>query len=281
MLLNSVILVLQETLEAALLVTVLLAIGYQQRYKNSWLFIGIFVGVILSVLYAGSMDEISEWFDNLGQEIINALLQGIITLFIVFCTWAISRRQWHTNRQEAAQYRKVAFIFMFCAATTVALAITRESYEILLYLSGFFRQKDYFQTVMVGSSLGFGIGLSFGVLFYYGLLALPDKWRLDIPVVFLALFAGNMLSQAVLQLTQADWISSAGAIWDSSQWLPENSLTGQLLYALVGYEATPSAAQVFVYIIGVLLVLVSRSAGRYTMRSHTGKIHDVTHPRDA
>jgi hypothetical protein len=243
MLLSSVTLILQETLEAALLVSVLLVISHQQQNKSRWLLFGIAGGVLLSFLYAGYMVEISEWFDYVGQEIVNATLQILTTILIVVCTWA-------------AYKNRFANIFIFCAASAVALAITREGSETLLYLNGFYQQQDYFHTVMIGAAIGFSIGLSVGILFYYGLLSLPGKWRLGAPIILMALFAGNMLSQAAQQLTQADWISSIGTTWDTSAWLPESSIIGQLLYALVGYEASPSVAQLIAYVVGVTLVLV-------------------------
>jgi len=84
----------------------------------------------------------------------------------------------------------------------------------------------------------------------------------------MALFVGNMLSQATLQLTQADWIPSTHAIWDSSHWLSENSILGQSLYALLGYEATPSAVQLIAYIGGIFLVLTFAVTGKYSKTSH-------------
>jgi len=266
MLLSSVILVLQETLEAALLISVLLTISNQQWSRVAWLLFGICGGMVLSYLYAGYMGEISEWFDYVGQEIVNASLQVLTTFLIVVCTWAAYKSQRRGSVVRQSQANPFASLFVICAAVAVALAITREGSEILLYLSGFFQQPEYFRTIMVGSSIGFSIGLSIGILLYYGLSSLPIRWRLEAAVFLMALFAGNMLSQAVLQLTQADWISSTRTFWDTSHWLPENTILGQLLYALVGYEATPSAAQLIAYAAGVVLVLVFRAAGKYSRR---------------
>jgi high-affinity iron transporter len=36
-------------------------------------------------------------------------------------------------------------------------------------------------------------------------------------------------------------------VWDTSDWVAETSVTGQLLYALLGYEATPTLTQLIVY----------------------------------
>ena len=260
MLLNSVILVLQETLEAAFLISVLLAISYRQWSRIAWLPFSLSAGFILSLWYALKMGAVSEWFDYMGQEVVNATLQILIMLLIVFCTWAFFKSRHVDDGGDLSRHSRFAAMFTFSAAGAVALAITREGSEIFLYLSGFFQQSEHFQPVIIGSSVGFGIGVSIGILLFYGLLNLPGSWRVRVPMYLLALFAGNMLSQAALQLTQADWISSAQALWDSSGWLPENSVVGQLLYALVGYEATPSGIQVIAYVIGVTLVIGSAIA---------------------
>ncbi len=207
------------------------------------------------------MSTISEWFDYVGQEVVNAMLQILITLLIAVSAWAFFRfKNTPTPDSDATKLRYSA-LFRMSAAGAVAMAVTREGSEIFLYLSGFFHQSEYFQPVMIGTFLGFGIGVSVGTLLFYGMLNQPQSWRLRVPVFFLALFAGNMLSQAVLQLIQADWISSTRALWDSSAWMPENSVVGQLLYAFIGYEATPSGIQIVAYFAGLILVIAASIAG--------------------
>ena len=66
------------------------------------------------------------------------------------------------------------------------------------------------------------------------LLVFSKTTALRIGMVLLALFAGNMAAQAILLLTQADWLPYTPALWDSSDRLPEYTVSVQLLYALVG-----------------------------------------------
>ncbi len=155
-----------------------------------------------------------------------------------------------------------ALLFSFCAAASVGLAITREGSEILTYLVGFLQQGDKRQAVLIGSGVGFGIGASIGVLIFYGLMALRGRVAAWFPLFLLALFCGNMLAQSALQLTQADLLQSGPALWDSSGWLPEDSVAGRLLYALMGYESRPSTAQVACYMAGASAVILSALLGR-------------------
>lgn len=264
MLLSSVILLLQETIEAAVLFAVLAALASMIKYRKAWLFWGLAGGLLLAYLYAGNMGIISTWFDYVGQEIVNAVLQISITLALAALAWTIA-----PSRPESGN---CAVLFWPLAALAVVLAVTREGSEVFLYLGGFLHQGDKLQAVLMGSGIGFSIGLSLGFLLFYSLVGLPGKWAPGVSLLLLALFAGNMLAQAALQLIQADWISSASPLWDTSGWVQEQSITGQLLYALIGYEATPSAAQVASYLAGAALVLAAFAASSKIRARNSGAI---------
>lgn len=258
MLLNSVILVLQETLEAALLASVLTALSFRQRLRMRWLPIGLCLGALLAWGYAANIGIVSEWFDYVGQEVVNALLQITIAMALVVLTWDSFRND---GGSVPGQVRTLP-VLQWCAVLAITLAITREGADVLMYLGGVLQQADKPQTIIIGSGIGFSIGISVAFLLFYGLVGLKENWGSAATLALLAMFSGNMLSQAALQFTQADWISSTRAVWDTSSWWPEDSISGQLLYALIGYEATPSAVQVASYVTGVLLVLLAAAAGR-------------------
>ena len=96
------------------------------------------------------------------------------------------------------------------------------------------------------------------------LIAQPARRALSISLGLLLLIGAGMSSQATRLLIQADWISAGGALWDTSGILAEDSLSGQLLYALVGYEASPSALEVAAYVAAIAFLLTAFSAGRLT-----------------
>lgn len=259
MLLNSVIFILQETLEAALIISLLLAIGFFCAIKIRWLFYGLGLGLVGACVYAYNMRVISEWFNYVGQEVINAFIQisivGLIGSYtFLICAFLIPRL--HGVFHKGVDKQLCGKLHMFIACNIVALAITLEGSEILVYLSGFFQQSEVFPAVVLGSSIGFGLGLSIGIILYYTLANLPPRWRLTTPFILLGIFAGNMASQAASQLTQADWLPYTPALWNSSTIISEASVTGRLFYALFGYEATPSLAQALAYAAGVTLVLI-------------------------
>lgn len=259
MFLNSVILVLQEMIEAALLISVLLVFThlFQRSWdksfvlRTSWVALSIVIGALGAALYSYYTPQISEMFDYVGQEILNASIHLLSLLLVCLLAFLVPNSRF--ARDVAGRARLAAF----CMTGIVMLAIVREGSEIIQYVGGIAGQEENFTAVVLGGFIGAGIGVSTGVLLFYGLINLSVNWSFRISLGLLCLIAGNMGSQAVLLLTQADWLPFTPIAWNSSAALPENSIVGHLMYALVGYEATPSILQVCIYLLGVVLIVIS------------------------
>ncbi|MCW8922252.1 MAG: FTR1 family protein [Gammaproteobacteria bacterium] len=244
MLLSSVIIILREVLEGAILMSVLLALSSLRGINLRWSLISLLFGIIGALIYAAEFETISTWFDYVGQEIVNSTMHVIIVLFLT--SFALL---YQTHEQS---YTKTKNTFMIIV---VALTIVREGSEILLYFSGYLDKSDVLPSVILGGTIGTGIGMSIGALLYYSLTYLIPTHAKKIAYILLAFFSAGMLAHAVTMLTQADWLPARHILWNTSSWLEENSLMGQLLYAIIGYEATPTATQLTAYVIGLLLLL--------------------------
>lgn len=240
MLLDAVVIVLREVLEAALLISLLLALGMLSEMGRRWLWVAFVVGGLAAVGYAANIASISESFDYAGQELLNASLQGCIWL-AVLGLFVISQRR---------PYRKSLLALLM--ALTVALALARELSEILLYVQSYGEASGNMPTVLAGALIGLITGSSVGVLMYFSLLWLGQPRIIsNVAHGLLAVVIGGILTQSVSLLEQVDYLPALAPLWDSSSWLPERSLAGQLLYALLGYEATPSAWHLAAYLLGL------------------------------
>ena len=248
MLLTSVIIVLREVLEAALLVSILLALSSVLGISRRWLGWSLVFGMAGALAYSLGVAAISDWFDGVGQEVTSAALQFLIYLLLLMFAFLVLRNSGPRRLSDKQ--------IMLVMAAIVSLAVTREGFEVLVYIYGFSGDLPRFATILLGSAIGASIGVSIGALIYYFVSSLSYRQSLVIGIGLLALVAAGMLSQAVLLLIQADWLPSQLPIWDSSEWLSEHSVTGQLLYALIGYEATPTALQASFYFGGLLLLLI-------------------------
>lgn len=256
MMLDAVIIVLREVLEAAMLASLLLAIGKLSGIRFFWFFASALVGLVGAYGYARAMGWVSTLFDYTGQERVNGFIQVgtyLATLLVVLLLgYSENRRPWSP--------------LTLAMAVTVALAVTREGSEIMVYLQTFAFDSHKLVRVLTGGFVGACIGASIGVIVYFALVLSDRRRALRVCRWALMLVATGMLSQIVPLFEQADLIASARPVWDSSAFIPETSVIGQLLYAVLGYEATPSAAQLAVYGLGMAafaFVLVISRRGHY------------------
>ena len=257
MFINSVILLLQEILEAALLISVLLVItnlfhdiwGRSFVLRKTWIFYSLILGCAGAWLYALVTPTVSEWFDYVGQEVVNSLIHLVSLGFLILLSWVAPSNYFSDKTSQRAQLVIASMVVI------VLLALVREGSEILLYLGGVTSQSENVVPVLSGAVIGAGIGLSCGVILYYGLTSLSHTWAFRVCLLLLAFVCGNIASQIVMLLTQADWLPYTAIAWDTAGLLPENSITGRLLYALIGYEATPSILQAVCYGLAMLIII--------------------------
>ncbi|MBU0539357.1 MAG: FTR1 family protein [Gammaproteobacteria bacterium] len=243
MLLTSVIIVIREVLEAALLISILLSLCFQLGVARKWFKWGVFGGVSGSVALGSQLGKISELLGGIGQEVVDAGLQLFIySCLLYICVQFINH--YYQRQAPSLALRGVLIVIITCA-------MTREGSEIYIYLSAFQSMPDASLSLYSGAVIGFGIGFSCCALFYYWLLSFSLSRALVIGCALLTVVASGMMLQAGKMLIQADLLPD-GQLWDSSSFLSEDSLAGQMLYALAGYEATPAPAQLILYGLGAV-----------------------------
>jgi high-affinity iron transporter len=256
MTLSAVIIILREVLEAALVLSLLISTTRLMGLSYRGIIAGFLLGVAGAVSATLLVDVISESFDGVGQEVFNAVFLAAIVLLLIVYGAGLDRRAAMTGNGLKAP------LLLVVTCLALALAITREGMEIIIFIYGFAADPVEMLPVLVGGAIGAGIGISLGVLIYYGLINLPSRLAIVVPLLLLALVASGMASQAIVYLMQGGLVESQLPVWDSSGWVSETSVTGQLLYASLGYEATPTPKQLVFYgatlVVFMLVIVIGR-----------------------
>jgi high-affinity iron transporter len=235
MLINTVIMFLRELLPALLLLSTVLV---WQRAHLRPLFAALAPLAVLGlVLLSGQYAWLSGALDGLGLEFF--YLCCYVLCFVLLLAAVICQRQ----RQAAA---------MLSGAAVAALLWVNGS-NLVLFL--FVYERQWFQQpgLWLGVILGLGIGLSVAVLWHY-LLRELTRWR-GVLTLVLALLATRQLTMAAALALQSDWLPAGPVLWNSQQWLSEQSEYGYFFNALLGYEASPALAQCVAFGLGLLLMI--------------------------
>jgi high-affinity iron transporter len=246
MLLDIIVIVLRETLEASILIAVLLSVSLSQGIKFSWVPMALFAGLVGAVVYGSSLGTVSEWFEYAGQEVVNAGLQFAVYLLICM----LISLHWQSVPISKGLIRGLM-------SAIVATVLIREGGELYIFYGGFLQGQDMLLSALTSGFVGLAVGLSVGAIVYYLLVARTASRAKLLHETVLALVAAGMVLQATQLLIQVDWVSSGEPLWDSNGLIAESSVVGQMAYAIFGYEATPSVVEVGAYSLSIAGVIIA------------------------
>jgi len=250
----TVIIFLREVLEAALILSVLLAVSFRLNHTRKWIFPALGIGFIGASITAYYLGDISNMLEGSGQEVMNSTLLIIMVVLInIICLW-LAQFRYKSNTKSPSFLSDIIRTILIM---NVGIAIMHEGSELSIYSYSFMQTHENNLSLILGGGLGLGIGASLGSIVYYLLINLQRNTLLKVSIVTLMLISAGMASQAALYLIQSGWLPSQLPLWDTSQFVSERSIIGQLLYVLVGYEATPSPLQVIFYFAVIIFCMVS------------------------
>jgi len=258
---SAVIIVLREVLEGVLLICMLMASSSAMGYRLRWLPLALALGGAGAFSYAVGLEQISMAFGGLGQEIISAALLLAVAGLLIAHNFLAVRHAGMAN-VPAQEFS----VLVVCVAAS-AMSMSREGAEIYLYVYAFGVQAGDMASVLSGAAIGAGIGLSLGTFMYYGLRALQRRTCLWVSAGIATVTGAGLVMQATYYLGQADILPGQASLWDSSALVAESSVTGELLQAALGYEATPTAVQLVLYGASILASLGAMIIARVSART--------------
>ena len=265
--LATALIVFREILEAALIISIVMAATKGVQGRVASVGYGLLAGIAGAALVASFAGAISQMASGMGQEVFNATVMFV----------AASMLAWHSvwmgrhGREMAQTFNAVGKDVstgskpLYALAIVVGAAVLREGSEVVLFLYGIAAGgANQAGPMAVGGAIGLVGGIALGLAMYHGLLRVPTRHLFVVTTWMIILLAAGMTSQGVEFLVRADIISAAGPqLWDTSDILTDHSLLGQALHTLVGYTARPSALELAVYVatlvtIGLLTKLLGR-----------------------
>jgi high-affinity iron transporter len=254
------LIVFREVLEAALVVGIVLAASGGVPRRGRWVVGGIIGGALGAALVAGFAGEIAEAVQGVGQELFNA---AVLFLAVAMLGWhnVWMGRHGRELAVEAGDVGKAVLAGvkpLYALFTVAALAVLREGSELVLFLYSVAAANASSAAALAGGiAIGLAGGLAVGAALYFGLLRIPLRHLFTVTSWMILLLAAGMAAQGAAFLVQADLLPSFGnELWDTSGFLSEGSILGQVLHALVGYVSRPAGIQVAFYI-GTLAVIGS------------------------
>jgi high-affinity iron transporter len=255
---GALIIVFRETIEAGLIVGILLAATQSVTGSRAWILGGVLAGLLGSAILAFFTGFIASAFQGSGEELFNAaILAAAVLMLIWHSLWMIRHgRGLAANLKEAGKEVAAGKKTFWALAAIVGTAVMREGSEVVLFLYGIAINDGTSNLgLLLGGIMGVALGGVVSALTYEGMLKIPMRHFFSVTNALITLLAAGMAAQSVSYLEQAG-VSTifSETIWNSSWILSEKSIPGRVLHTLLGYVDQPSLMQLIAYLAVVAVV---------------------------
>jgi len=255
------IVTLREGIEAALIVSILLAylkqLGRTDRAHVVWWGTALAIG--LSAVVGTVIFAVGAEFEGTAEQV----FEGLVTLTAVsVLTWMIfwMRRQGARIKSDLQEKVDTALVAGgFALAALAFTAVLREGIETALFLfaaaKGTAVDAGGVAGQVTGAVLGLGLAVVLGVLLYRGGIRMNLRTFFRVTGSILIVVAAGLFAYSVHELQEAGWFPLLTATaFDLTETLPDDSGVGAVLRGLVGYNADPSTLELFAWLGYVILV---------------------------
>jgi high-affinity iron transporter len=264
--LPTYLLSLREGLEAALIIGIVLGAVSKIRRKDlaPAVWFGTLSAVIISILTAIILTSFGMSLEERAEQIFEGvtmlLAAGILTWMIFWmgkqARFLKSELEDGVNKAAASTGKRAVFWLAF-------MAVVREGVELAIFITAAFFASNQGETsanliqILAGTILGLGTAVLLGYTIFATALRLDLRRFFQVTGILLILFAAGLVAHGVHEFNEVGWIPGVVEhVWDVNMILDENSITGQLLKTLFGYNGNPSLTEMIAYFVYIAVITV-------------------------
>jgi high-affinity iron transporter len=248
--LAAFLITLREGLEAALVVSILIAYLVKTERSGSvrYVWAGVGAAAVFSLSVGGALAIAA---DRLPEEA-QAAFEGIMALLAVaFVTWMVfwmARNARALKGELHAHVDKAAAAGAGAVAAMAFIAVSREGFETALFLWSSLQTTGGGWVAILGGILGLVVAVALGLLIYRGALrvnlAIFFKWT----GIALIVIAAGVFTYAIHELQEAGLLFGEDSIaFDISGAMPDDSVQYALFRGLFAVRTVPSWLEVFAW----------------------------------
>jgi high-affinity iron transporter len=250
---------LREGLEAALIVSILVAYLVKTDRGDSlrYVWAGVGAAVAFSFAVGGSLAVAADSLPTNAQ----AALEGVMALLAVaFVTWMVfwmARNARQLKGQLEEHLDKAAVAGAGALAAMAFVSVSREGFETALFLWTSFQATGGGATAIIGGVLGMAMAIALGFLIYRGALRVNLAKFFKWTGIALIVIAAGVFTYGIHELQAAGWLPGGEAIaFDVSGALPYDSVQYTLVHGLLSVRTVPSWLEVFAWFAYLVPVMV-------------------------
>lgn len=250
---------LREGLEAAIVVSILIAylikINRRDQIRSVW--IGVGLALVLCIGFTVVLAVTSTTLSDAAQE----AFAGVVSLVAVgTVTWMIFWMK-KASRALSGELRRgvdEALVTGATALVTLAfIAVAREGLETAIFIWSAIQATGVTAGPVIGAILGLLAAVALGYLIYNQTVKLNISTFFRWTGVFLILVAAGVLMYAIHEFQELGWLPGEDNIaFDVSSTIPPDSWYGTVLKGAINFTPAPSVLQVVAWVSYVIPIMV-------------------------
>lgn len=264
--LPTYLLSLREGLEAALIIGIVL--GALSKIRRTDLAPAVWLGalsavgvsILTAILLTGFGMSLEAEAEQIFEGITMLIAAGILTWMIF---WMRKQARFLKSELEAGVNKAAASTGKGSMFWLAFIAVVREGIELALFITAAFFAGDQSQVTsniiqtLAGTILGLGTAILLGWTLFATTVRLDLRRFFQVTGILLILFAAGLVAHGIHEFNEVGWIPAiVEHIWDVNAIVDENSVTGQLLKTLFGYNGNPSLTEMMAYFAYLIVVTI-------------------------
>lgn len=260
----ATLITLRETLEASLVVGIVLAFLQRtgQRKYDIIVWLGVFGGMIVSFILALVFQALFGGFTGAAEQIYEGITMLVAAALLTWMiVWMIRQRRAIRSEIEGKVSKHVAQQWPLGIFALVLVSTAREGIETVIFLNALLVHSHAGYQIFGGiAGIVIAIGLSY--FLFRGIEVIPMRKFFAVTGVLLILFAAGLVSHGIHEFQEAGLISVLSRpLWDINPpvltegiypLLHDHGMIGGFLRSLFGYTGSPSGLEVIGYLAYIL-----------------------------
>ena len=246
---------LREGLEAALVVSILIAylVKSDRRHLLPRIWIGVGIAVAISLACGAALTFGPKGLTFEAQELIGGALSIVAVGFVTWMIFWMASAARSLSGQLRAQVDNAAEAKRWSLVIVAMLAVGREGLETALFLWAATKATGSTLTPLIGAALGLAVAITLGYLIYRGALKINLTRFFTWTGAFLIIVAGGVLAYGVHDLQEARFLPGLyNLAFDVSDTIPPSSWYGTLLKGIFNFSPATTKLEAIAWLAYVI-----------------------------
>ncbi len=254
--LSSAVITFRETLEAALVIGIILVFLFRinQHKFAKYVYLGVAAAVAASIVVAMVFNAVAGGFEGRAEQLFEGstmLIAAVLLSWMI--VWMFRQRmsiKHHVEEKVSKAVERQEKLELFLLPF---VAVLREGVETVIFLSAASFASG--QNIAIGSFAGIVFALAVSYLFFTAARKVNLRLFFNVTSVLLVLFAAGLVAHGVHEFQEARVLPmTIEHVWNTNWLLNEVSFAGSFAKSLFGYNGDPSLLEMIAY--GTYLAMI-------------------------